>query len=63
MTLGQQLRDIRKRKSITQKELAKQVGISANAMCNIEKGYSLPSIGTMNAICEVLKVEFKLIEK
>lgn len=48
---------------IKEKELAEQLGISVNAMCNIEKGYSCPSGMTIERICALLNVELKLIEK
>ena len=63
MFLGKQIKDIRKRKGLTQKELAKELGISANALCSIEKGYACPTGMTMEKICKVLDVELKLIEK
>ena len=63
MKLGEQIKQIRKKKDIKQKELAEQLGISANEMCNIEKGHSLPSKETMDDICRILNVELKLIER
>ena len=63
MKLGEQIKQIRKNKGIKQKELAEQLGISENAMCNIEKGYSCPSGMTIERICALLNVELKLIEK
>ena len=62
MFLGKQIKDIRKRKGLTQKELAKELGISANALCSIENGYACPTGMTMEKICKVLDVELKLIE-
>lgn len=63
MTLGEQIKSLRKKKNITQKELAEQLGISTNAMCSIEKGYAWPSGITMEKMCRLLNVELKLIEK
>ena len=63
MKLGAQIKQIRKKKGFSQKQLAEQLGISANAMCNIEKGYSLPSKETVDEICQLLNVEVKLVEK
>ena len=62
MNIGQQIKAIRKKQGYTQKDLAKELGISANAMCSIEKGKALPSKETMEKICVLLRVEFKLIE-
>lgn len=60
--LGQQIKNIRKRKGYTQKEFAKELGISANAMCSIEKGKAWPSDETMAKLCLLLRVKLKLIE-
>lgn len=56
MNIGQAIKEMRMRHSISQKELAKKIGISANAMCSIEKGYSFPSKETINAICSALEI-------
>ena len=63
MKLGEQIKQIRKKKGLSQKQLAEQLGISTNAMCSIEKGYAWPSCETMSKICRMLNVELKLIEK
>lgn len=62
MKIGRQIKDIRKRKGFKQKELAKELGISANAMCSIENGKAWPAEETMKKICDLLEVELKLIE-
>lgn len=54
MTLGQTIRYLRKEKKIKQKDLARLTGISANALVNIEKGLSFPTINTFRGICEAL---------
>lgn len=61
--LGQQIKNQRKKKGFSQKQLAEKLGISANAMCSIENGKAWPSRDTMDAICGLLEVELKLIEK
>ena len=63
MILGEQIKSLRKMKGWSQKQLAEQLGISANAMCSIENGKAWPSRDTMDAICGLLEVEIKLIEK
>ena len=63
MNIGQQIKDIRKRKGMAQKDLACKLGISANAMCSIENGKAWPSEDTMARICVLLGVELKLIER
>lgn len=47
----------RKRHGISQKELAKRVGISANALCSIERGASRPSDAVLQRICACLGVK------
>ena len=63
MILGEQIKSLRKKKGLSQKQLAEQLGISTNAMCSIEKGYSWPSGITMEKMCRLLNIELKLIEK
>ena len=63
MKLGEQIKLMRKKKGFSQKQLAKELGISANAMCSIENGKAWPSRDTMDAICGLLEVELKLFEK
>lgn len=63
MDIGGQIKQIRKKKGLSQKQLAEQLGISTNAMCSIEKGYAWPSGITMGKMCGLLNVELKLIEK
>ena len=59
--LGEQIKTIRKKKGLAQKQLAEQLGISTNAMCSIEKGYAWPSGITMEKMCRLLNVELKLV--
>ena len=63
MKLGEQIKQIRKKKGLQRKQFAQQLGISTTAMYNIEKGLSLPSRKTLEEICQLLNVELKLIEK
>lgn len=43
-------------RGLSQKELAEMSGISQNALCNIEKGYSFPSKDTIKAICDAMDI-------
>lgn len=63
MKLGEQIKQIRKKKGLSQKQLAKQIGISANAMCSIENGKAWASQETIESICKLLCIELKLIEQ
>lgn len=56
MDIGSAIKSIRTRKKITQKDLAAKCGISANALCSIEKNTSFPTKETINKICEALEI-------
>lgn len=56
MDIGTAIKTFRTKRGISQKDLAKYAGISANALCSIEKDKSFPSKETINAICDVLEV-------
>ena len=56
MDIGTAIKSIRTRKKITQKDLAAKCGISANALCSIEKNASFPSKETINKICDALEI-------
>ena len=56
MNIGQAIVAIRKKKGIKQKELAKMMGVSTNALLSLEKGKSWPTMATINKITESLSV-------
>ena len=56
MELGNAIRSLRKKKNITQKQLATLCGLSANAMCNLESGESFPTKTTISKICKALEI-------
>ena len=56
MNIGKAIKDIRKAKGITQKELASLIDRSVNAVCDIEKGKSWPSMETVNRFAKALGV-------
>ena len=51
------IRDLRKRANITQKELAKKMGISQQAVAKWEKGKSYPSIKRLSQLATILCCE------
>ena len=57
MDIGTAIKKMRLRHGISQKELAFKVGISTNALCSIEKGYSFPKKETITAICDAIGIE------
>ena len=56
MELGNAIRSLRKKKNITQKQLATLCDLSANALCNIESGESFPTKKTITKICQALEI-------
>ena len=49
--IGKGIKYYRHQKAITQKELAVMCQISNNAMCQIEKENTMPSLATIENIC------------
>lgn len=56
MELGTAIRDIRRQKGYNQKELAAKTGLSVNTLCLIECNNTFPQKGTIDKICEELKI-------
>jgi transcriptional regulator with XRE-family HTH domain len=56
MNIGEAIKEMRTDRGLSQKELAKRAGISATAVCNIEKGHSFPSKETIKAICDAIGI-------
>ena len=56
MNLGETIVTLRKHKSLLQRELAERIGMSANALCNIENNISFPTKETIEAICKGLEI-------
>jgi transcriptional regulator with XRE-family HTH domain len=54
--IGARLREERERSRISQRELARRLGLSASLISQIEKGQSKPSVGTLYAIVTELGV-------
>lgn len=57
MSFATQLRQARKRKKMTQKELAEAVGIRHNTVSNWEAGRNQPDSDTVRALCAALEVD------
>jgi transcriptional regulator with XRE-family HTH domain len=56
LQLGNKIREIRKKRGLTQEELAWKSGISLNFMGQIERGHKKPSIKTLKKISEILGI-------
>lgn len=53
---GKKLGEIRKNAGMSQRELAKQLGVSPSAISHYEKGDANPSDETLEKICVLLKI-------
>lgn len=56
MKLGESIRTLRKKRGLSQKELAKKAGISSVSLCGIENDKNMPTKGTIKVICNALNV-------
>lgn len=57
MSFATRLREARKSKNLTQKELADLIGISHGAISNYEKDVSFPNVDILYKIFNILKTE------
>jgi transcriptional regulator with XRE-family HTH domain len=58
-TIGQKLKEIRKRKGLTQEELAEEAKVNLRTIQRIENNNSEPRGTTLSLICEVLDVNIE----
>lgn len=56
MTLGQRIKDSRKKKKLTQKELAEMIGAKHNSVSNWENDQNRPDPDTIETLCWALGV-------
>ena len=54
--IGKKISELRKRRNMTQMELADQMGISFQAVSNWERGNSMPDISKLPELAELLSV-------
>jgi transcriptional regulator with XRE-family HTH domain len=54
--LGQRIRQAREQAQMSQVELARRIGISANALCSIEAGETDPRVSRVVAIARELHI-------
>lgn len=55
MSIGGELKQLRKKRGITQKELALKLNLSENYLSLIENGHRLPTLTTLLEMLKVLK--------
>lgn len=53
------LRDLRKRRSLSQEELARELGISRQSIISLEQGRSLPSLPLVFTLCNFFDSSFE----
>lgn len=61
MSIGQAIKELRKRSGINQKDFAKMIGVSANALCSIETSRTEPSTSTLKKIAKALDISLPLL--
>jgi transcriptional regulator with XRE-family HTH domain len=61
MNIGITLRNIRKRKGLSQQDLALKANISRTYISQIEKGECNPTIDILDSICKVLEIPFPIL--
>ena len=61
MQVGRRIRTARIEKNMTQMELADRMGVSYQAVSNWERGNSMPDIGKLPELCELLGVTFETL--
>ena len=59
MQVGKKLKEDRKKKGLTLKDLSEQTGISVSLLSNIERNVSSPTLANMNKIVEVLGTQIQ----
>jgi transcriptional regulator with XRE-family HTH domain len=58
MSLGQQIRELREKRDLSLRELAKKLGCSAAFLSDIELGRRYPSEGNLKDLARILTVPF-----
>lgn len=56
--LGQRLRELRKRKNITQERLSELIDVDPSTISNIENGKNYPTMNNLVSIIDVLDISF-----
>ena len=56
MTMGEQIKEARKKKNIAQMDLAKMLGVNQTMISQWERGTSNPKLTTLHRIAEALEV-------
>ena len=54
--LGLKIKELRKRKGLTQEQLAELIDVEQNSISVIESGRNFPTLGTLEKIAQILEV-------
>ena len=54
--LGLKIKELRKRKGLTQEQLAELINMEQNSISVIESGRNFPTVGTLEKIAQILEV-------
>jgi len=57
--LGERIRELRKKRNLSQEQLAEMAGISSKYLSRIERGIQAPSIESLDKISAGMKVEIR----
>lgn len=57
--LGQRIASLRKRRKLTQEQLAEAVGCSVEFISLVERGVNAPSVAGLEKFAKILKVEVR----
>jgi transcriptional regulator with XRE-family HTH domain len=61
MTIGERIKTLREWQNISQKELAKRVSCSQEAICQYESGKRLPALSQFRNLCKALRVPYETL--
>ena len=61
--LGLRIKELRKRKNISQEQLAELTGLEPPSICNIENGKNYPALQNLEKIINILDVSFSDVFK
>jgi len=59
--LGARIKELRKRRNLSQNDLSEQISIESNYLSRIEVGASYPSLEVLERIADALEIEMKTL--
>lgn len=58
LSMATELKNLRQKKGLTQRELCKMLGLSITHLSTLENGHKFPTVKLLSRICDKLKVSF-----